>query len=713
MDETVVLPEAVSAAKKREAIKVMPRLAALQPWIGVHQVIPDILELAPPRERHGKRRGERDFNTTKRLRLFFGIRLAHHADSSSDDTEDGDPTNVFIHTQQRTKGHARTILQDRVRDQYGISFSETTLRNTTSISAPVLFVGKLTNPTFRPLVDQEQNLIVKAYQLPRDVDVVDHADVLLEIVIGAGVLARLVDGFPLSVTPHIAYVLDWFIGPTCAGTVPAKASDKVQRESVAVRPSTAPTSSYDSDDDEDDNASVHTKVKVAYPVPIETYLPSKRRVDWTTPSQYVVEEYAGRSLYNAPLSLRGRVALLFQYVYSLECAFLYNGVIHNDLHNNNTLYRDVSHASSPYANRTWVYKRADPTLRTYMIPPDWHEHAFAEIIDFGRSRAWVDPSSARDEGVLAAVTRSTSYGLVSGDAHARRVLMGPQEFEEAGQNRVTPDTSRDTRAFAMTELIYGPLLDHLSTNGTDQPLLDEYAATLCHMAHLPWILSMYIDALRVNGKYDSAAYWEAELGVEIRALIKAPTPDQATMATLARRFSALAHQQETPPKNARTRHRAATADYMIALRRGIWENLFNTVITNTAVVKRAQWPTPTSTLDQPLFARFSSPSAHMDALANEKEVPLVLVGVARPNHVMAQPLTNDTSADPSTWDAFQKTYHARFVAPRMAMHTKAQLECVICGQAAIQTTLQSDGTKLHHVCSDLCARFSHTLPTMQ
>lgn len=697
MDESALVPDAVNTADKRGALATLPRISALQPWRGAVQIMSELLALAPVSAESN--RSEADDGLDRRLELFFGKQL----DSGTSALDRPDDT--AFERVQRHHGHVpRQQLRSLVQSTYGLDFASTPLREIKSANAPVLFEGKLRDAKRRALTDGIATVLVKAYRIRGDKDPYDYRDVLAEVLLGGAAASRLADGFPVTVTPHFSYVLDWFIGPTCSGA--RGAAPGVVMVNRIPPPETAPTAPTkgwrmrapsDSDTEEDEAESDTEPEPVWHPALIEWDAKSGRVVDWTVMSQYVVEEHGGKPLTDLDVvSLRTRVVLAFQFAYTLEAFYQYNGGVHNDPHRKNVLVRNVAATgATAYANRAWLYKRADPTLAAYIIPPEFHENNFLELTDFGRARAWVDPSSAREQGLTAALVRE-SRNKNAADTHARRMLIGPTGFEHASQSRYAVDTSHDVRLYALIELIFSVKLRLLVRAGTGEAALcDEYVAALAHAAHLPRACLNLINRLHDLEFARAGRYFERAFGSKARAAIKEPS-NAALWTELAYRFNEeLVHDGSAPP------------DYRENVVNKFYDIFFSSALTEKIIAERHLYPTPTSLLDQPLFARFASAANHMKAIASEASVPIVAVGVARPQHIMAQPITNDTTQAEELWQPYQRLYYNRFIAPTQSVRAGAAMACAFCGQEALLEAVCTGKTV--PVCNELCARFAHAL----
>lgn len=260
---------------------------------------------------------------------------------------------------------------------------------TDSITSPELLFASVANRETMLLLDNSQRLVIKMYRLSETLRSSDEAkvnmiDIATDIIVGF-YLTRLTLGLRTIATPHFAYILDWFVGPTLnADAVKHTRNAKTRRVGVDEDlPFVAAPA------DEEDIGELASQYAVV------------ERVD------YELEKFLKSELMS-PYTLIGQ---LFALLFTLEVAWKAMGFLHYDFHVGNSMMRALSQEpDSPYLNRTWEYKRAQFAQPYYLTPRD-HGNLFAEIIDFGRSRIFVPHPDDPDRLVLVGSSAFTVFGV--------------------------------------------------------------------------------------------------------------------------------------------------------------------------------------------------------------------------------------------------------------------------------------------------------------
>lgn len=217
-----------------------------------------------------------------------------------------------------------------------------------SYSSPTLHFGVTKDESMKELMDQNSRVVVKMYELHRSASKNGLADVVTDIVVSAAMGHLFLLAYEYVVSPHMAYALDWFVGPVMH---------------VTERPVLqAPTIAFD----------------------------DKRL------AQYVIVERGDMTLFDAlsisDISMAELRSILFQLLYTLEAAYDVAHYVHYDLHSSNVMLRTLyAEPASPYLDANWLYVRA----QTHAAGPSHvvltrHDHGnlFVEIIDNGRARAY-------------------------------------------------------------------------------------------------------------------------------------------------------------------------------------------------------------------------------------------------------------------------------------------------------------------------------------
>ena len=248
---------------------------------------------------------------------------------------------------------------------------------TRSSVSPRLHFAKLGNVNMQQLIDWNERIVVKMYELGK---LVNDAGRLIElatdVMIGAALGDMLVMNARYVVSPHMTFQLDWFPGP-----------------SISVKASPGATE-------------------------------PKRLFIATEASQYVVVERADQTLQDFLTSGRATPQVmrscLWQLLYTLDAACETGDYAHGDLHPGNVMVRDlVNEPASPYLDKHWLYVRSHKTSGgpPVAIVTD-HDNMFVELIDYGRSRLYCPIEKTAPD-----VTEGTD---------ARRVLLGSDELVEFG-----------------------------------------------------------------------------------------------------------------------------------------------------------------------------------------------------------------------------------------------------------------------------------------
>jgi hypothetical protein len=251
---------------------------------------------------------------------------------------------------------------------------------TSSLMAPTLRWATTKDSDVKIFIDNTKRIVVKMYPLgsiitefvPKSASAADElnrelaplVDLVNDICLSY-YLTSLVRDYDHVVTPHFAFPIDWFIGPMIDGD--------------HIKPIRNPDTG-----------------KLLGMAPVEVKADSL--------AQYVVVERADvtlSELMKSPsLSVRLMRSLIWQTLHALESAWLMKGYVHYDAHSSNIMVRYLlNELESPYLNRTWAYKRASEKDFYYLTLQD-HGHMFVEIIDAGRSRAFVtlDSEEAGPDG---------------------------------------------------------------------------------------------------------------------------------------------------------------------------------------------------------------------------------------------------------------------------------------------------------------------------
>jgi hypothetical protein len=237
-------------------------------------------------------------------------------------------------------------------------------------TSPRLHFAKLGNVNMQQIVDWNERIVVKMYELGKIAnDQSRLVDLAMDIMIGAALGDMLVLNAQYVVSPHMAFQLDWFPGPVMAVSPDPKSAEP------------------------------------------------KRLFVTTAAAQYVVVERADMTLdafietgLATPPIMR---SLLWQLLYTLDASWETCRYLHYDLHTANVMVRDLAKEPvSPYTGRRWLYVRSHPSAQgpPMALVAD-HGNFFLEIIDYGRSRL---------------------YCPVPGADDARRVLLGSDSYAEFG-----------------------------------------------------------------------------------------------------------------------------------------------------------------------------------------------------------------------------------------------------------------------------------------
>jgi hypothetical protein len=281
-------------------------------------------------------------------------------------------------------------------------------QQTDSLHAPLLHTGTLTllaAPAMRQLIDNNDRIVLKQYTLPHlraltawldagapapvppDLTkaLATARDVVLDVAINVLFLNTLVTDYAHVVTPHFAYMLDWFIAPKFRD-LPADKADGIVPALWRL---------------------LGWSENAAYALPDEAVQCTVvERADVTLKA--LVQEGNLAQLQTLP-------AIFAQVLFSLHAAWLYGGFVHQDLHAGNVMVRDLNDATrdadNPYRHETWFYEdRRTAPLRFLLTPAD-HGNHFVEIIDFDSSRVALPSSgvvltadTVKDEVRMAAAT---------------------------------------------------------------------------------------------------------------------------------------------------------------------------------------------------------------------------------------------------------------------------------------------------------------------
>lgn len=284
---------------------------------------------------------------------------------------------------------------------------------TRSVAAPVLRWATTRDEAVLLFIDATRRLVVKAYALASILSELQRGNYapivdLANDMVLSYYLVALVRDYARVVTPHFAFIVDWFAGPALdegagGGYVLAREASGGRARVVDVR-----------------------------------WQPG-------TLVQYVIVERADTTLADllgtAALTLPLLRAVLFQVLFSLEAAWQLTGYLHYDAHSGNIMVRFLGNElATPFFGRTWAYKRAGVADYAYLTPAE-HGNVFVEIIDAGRSRMLVPV----DEDAAAADPRG-----------APRRLVGYPMLEEYG---IFVDGARADRSWDVRRLAFDLLTE--------------------------------------------------------------------------------------------------------------------------------------------------------------------------------------------------------------------------------------------------------------
>jgi hypothetical protein len=275
----------------------------------------------------------------------------------------------------RANGMAARI-ESAVNDSYRLSDPSQVIE-TNSFTSPELRFAKSGLRVVRELLDGSTRLVVKRYDIKANLEqaatgdkVAEDAlcDLVTDMVITSGALNRLVLSYNHTITPHFAFQVDQFSGPSIEKAEQVGNGGKNKsRVMLTFKP---------------DSLSQYVVVE---------------RADYTladlisasTGSKKLPDDIVSRF---DLLSLR---SILFQIIYSAAAAWFVTGWTGNDTHTENFMVHLTSlDPESAYTGAALVYV-AEPWRevvnqpRHFMIPAKDHRNLFVEIIDAGRARAFV------------------------------------------------------------------------------------------------------------------------------------------------------------------------------------------------------------------------------------------------------------------------------------------------------------------------------------
>lgn len=307
-----------------------------------------------------------------------------------------------------------------------LNLVERARRGADSALAPLVLRGQLEQggdggggvDVLHRLIDAHDAVVMKMYDINFTVaggpaygqEATNSAEVVrselgVDILVAAAFLNQLRErpsGTPI--TPHFAYLVDWFYGPRFIMNRPL------------VRFDSGRVAQYYLAEAADETL---TEL-IAQPV-------------LTGGEAFGLEHFVGT---------------LFQILFSLEAAWDVGGFLHYDMHSSNLMVRRVVDATVRDAD--WVYERAPSrhggggrALR-YQIPASVHGEWCATIIDFGSARAWCYTKQPRTPDDLRTI---------------RRVLVTDASNRDIGRitgvNDADADRSVDVRTLC-TDLLFRP-----------------------------------------------------------------------------------------------------------------------------------------------------------------------------------------------------------------------------------------------------------------
>lgn len=336
-----------------------------------------------------------------------------------------------------------------------------------SFARPHLHFGKLANAEMTQLIDWNERIVVKMYELAIIWNKPDQlVDLAVDIMIGAAMGDLLVLRTRYVVSPHMTFQLDWFPGLTL----------KVGKNTSqgAVDPT--------------------------------------RDIIRTQASQYVVVERSDMTLraFLDKKSVEPHVmrSLMWQLLYTLDASYAVGGYAHGDLHLGNIMVRDLNNEPlSPYKDKKWMYVRAhDVSGGPSLAVLGDHANFFLEVIDYGRSRVYCPVTPFRDNMDASA----------NAPVDAERVLIGNPLYVGFGihADETFLDRSWDVRRlFSM--LLYEYDLSAYGTQTTDvskRAIANGLKALFVIGANMP---------LFVLHVLDNEAHYEAEFSdAESKAAMK-------------------------------------------------------------------------------------------------------------------------------------------------------------------------------------------------
>lgn len=549
----------------------------------------------------------------------------------------------------------KRILLDNLETLFNVDLGTVCTEKTYSRNKPRLYYSVIKDPIRSILLDNGNKIITKMYDISNisNGDFLDIYDYLLDVMVGYCALNRLTFAHANVVTPHFAFKLDWHLGPflemkygpAMPNLQQPKTTGRQQRTQARKGAMFLPP------EPEID----HSKTSRGTPV-------NNIRFNWQRPSFSIIEERADKHVQDVIewYSLNELTVMFFQVLYSLESFWLLYGGIHNDLNVTNLMTINVNFPESPYNETTWLYKRFNSGAgdSCYVFPPQVHQHVFVKIIDFGRSRAWI---STDNEGTIA-----------------KRSLVGPFGFCNSSQNLINIDLSRDSRLFGYLLLkhrSFKMVRETAMRDDSQAPAITdahfrEFVLAVAHVVNIEHMARILVEKLEASTLREETQTFLETILSEARDRSEAITEEklfEMTMKINQEFFS---------------NHRMVSV-YV----NDVYDLFFNAPLYQQSEAKsttgQVNVPTPSSTLDLPLFKRFLVTGP----LPNEPNKPrAVVVGECNPQDIMADPFCNNDSSllngmnNPYTGYLNESIaqHRARFITP-FAPPSLVSNACKQCG----------------------------------
>jgi hypothetical protein len=356
----------------------------------------------------------------------------------------------------------------------------------------------------------KENLKRAKQGVPAEVALMEQlVELANDLLIGTLVANSMSDQFASIVTPHFAYLLDWFPAHKLTvvewsepGLVTETESRKRLREEhvpelpgvrfarkMSLPPSTTAMAQY--------------MVVEHGGTPLSQLVIGRAFETGGVRTIDPVDGLFAIPLYRRPFGLRALRSALIQILLAKEAGEELFGLVHHDFFLHNILELDLETAQlrgelqpqyKPYFKNTLVYERsprhAAERHRYYALTPGEHQNWFAKIIDFGRSYAAIPLPSG---GAARCIIFNTSSNALL-------------ETGLTVDHFANPMWDMFTLGIGLLKDVRHRFLDATPTE--DQPLIDQYAITVCYLAGLPLFARDLENRVQDGQIYGDISSWQ-------------------------------------------------------------------------------------------------------------------------------------------------------------------------------------------------------------